>query len=553
MDSQNDFLLLINENFFVIDSNNNLDNITSHMYGFSISKKGILTDNYYKNIGEYKEPLPLGVYIMIRKIGKEIIINQDFYGSFGLYIFEKKEENYFAISNSFLLLEEYLLGKQIITFNKDFADNLIVTSLCSFSIEETLINEIKQIPSNAFLVIDTLKNTLKINYIEYQENTISFESKEGLKIIDDWIDKWSYIFRSLKKQTDNIYADLSGGFDTRAMMTILLNSGINMNELHIHSLLDKNHGHDIDFKIASNISSKFGFKLNNFKLDNNFTKWSTKDTLSSTFYSKIGFHKEFYLHDKFYNKPRFTFTGSGGEFLRGAPLAPIKKFIKSISVGNILGHEKEFLISSERLLNKSMNYFKNDKKDNDDYNIALLLYARSLGKYHFGKGALENFLSNVYTIQPLMDPDIRKIKYDLLNNSCHDLLAYIYVRFSHDLVNFPFQGERILNPKSIEKAEKLNNHLKAYKIKFKYNKNFYIDKKRESPVISYKNNTNNAYEYLNKIIHSSHYYNILNKVYDNNVYNWANEFSRKNKHFPLTQHYALLAIAIILENLSKVQ
>jgi hypothetical protein len=319
---------LINENFFVIDSNNNLDNITSHMYGFSISKKGILTDNYYKNIGEYEEPSPQGIYIMIRKIGKEIIINQDFYGSFGLYIYEKKEENYFVISNSFLLLEEYLLGKQIITLNKDFADNLIVTSLCSFSIEETLINEIKQIPSNTFLVIDTLKNKLKINYIDYQENSISLESKEGLKIIDDWIDKWCYIFRSLKKQTDNIYADLSGGFDTRAMITILLNSGINMNELNIHSLLDKNHGHDIDLKIASNISSKFGFKLNNFKLNNTFTKWSTKDTLSCTFYSKIGFHKEFYLHDRFLNQPLFTFTGSGGEFLRGAPLASVKKFIK---------------------------------------------------------------------------------------------------------------------------------------------------------------------------------------------------------------------------------
>ena len=126
----------------------------------------------------------------------------------------------------------------------------------------------------------------------------------------------------------------------------------------------------------------------------------------------------------------------------------------------------------------------------------------------------------------------------------------IYVRFSHDLINFPFQGDRILDSNSIKKAEKLNNNLKAYKLKFSYNKNFYIDKKRESPVISSKNN-NNAYEYLKKIFNSSHYYNILNTIYDKNVYNWANEYSRKNKHFPLTQHYALLAIALTLENLSK--
>lgn len=48
---------------------------------------------------------------MIKKIGNEIKINQDFYGSFGLYIYENKDMKYFAISNSFLLLEEYLLGK----------------------------------------------------------------------------------------------------------------------------------------------------------------------------------------------------------------------------------------------------------------------------------------------------------------------------------------------------------------------------------------------------------------------------------------------------------
>ena len=72
---------LVHENFFIIDSNN-LDTIVSHMFGFSISKKGILTDNYYKGIGFYEEPDPLGVYVMIRKIGNEIRINQDFYGIF---------------------------------------------------------------------------------------------------------------------------------------------------------------------------------------------------------------------------------------------------------------------------------------------------------------------------------------------------------------------------------------------------------------------------------------------------------------------------------------
>ena len=50
----------------------------------------------------------------------------------GLYLYENKANNYFALSNSFLLLVEKLIGRQNISFNKDFADNLITTDLCSF-------------------------------------------------------------------------------------------------------------------------------------------------------------------------------------------------------------------------------------------------------------------------------------------------------------------------------------------------------------------------------------------------------------------------------------
>jgi hypothetical protein len=168
------------------------------MYGFSISKKGLLTNNYYKKLGHYEEPGPDGIYIMIRKIGEEIKINQDFYGSFGLYIYENKSTGFFALSNSFLLLEEYLVGKQNFTLNKDFSDNLIISDLCSPSIYETMVNEITLIPANSFVMLNVKKKTFKIHYIDYKENSVPLESQEGLKIIDKWVDNWAYIFRSLK-------------------------------------------------------------------------------------------------------------------------------------------------------------------------------------------------------------------------------------------------------------------------------------------------------------------------------------------------------------------
>lgn len=152
----NRFNKIIKENFFIIDSNQ-LDIVESHMYGYSINKNGILTDNYYKNLGYYDEPDPQGTYAMVRKIGNEIKINQDFCGSYGIYIYQNKKTDYFVISNSFLLIEEYLIGKQKITLNKEFADTLLVSKLCSPSIYETLINEIVMIPANTALIINIEK------------------------------------------------------------------------------------------------------------------------------------------------------------------------------------------------------------------------------------------------------------------------------------------------------------------------------------------------------------------------------------------------------------
>ena len=330
------------------------------MYGFSISKRGILTDNYFKQLGYYELPESQGVFIMIRKIGFEIKINQDFHGNYGLYIYKNINKNFFSFSNSFLLLVEYLLDKQKISLNKDFTDNFVISDLCTPSVYETMIKEITKIPSNEAIIINIKRKTYKIDYINYQENTILLESKKGLKTINRWVDKWGYILRSLIRKSNNISSNLSGGFDTRMVLAILLSSGININDILINTSNDKNHCHEEDMKIAKNIATKFGFKLNNKKLDNNGMEWSIEDILSCTLYSKLGFHKEFYFKKEFFYNPRFALTGGSGEEIRGYPGITINEYIDKISSrGKYFG--KQFYLASTRLLNRSRTFLKNQK------------------------------------------------------------------------------------------------------------------------------------------------------------------------------------------------
>jgi len=413
-----------------------------------------------------------------------------------------------------------------------------------------LIKEVNQISANSYLIINIKSKTVKIKSIDYEENTIPLESEKGLEIIDKWVDKWAFILRSLKQQTDNISIDLSGGFDTRTLLSIMLNTGIDLNGIYIHSIRDKLHDHDVDFNIATNIASKYGFQLNNRNFDNKNILLNEKDSIINTIYIKLGFHKQFYFKHKFHIKPRFVFSGSGGEALRGKPNLPIKLFIKKFSSRKIKGHTEEFYNSSERLFNRSISILKKEKKFENDYEISYNLYCKAIGRNHFGKSALEGFISNVYTIQPLMDPDIKKIKFEVNEESSKDLIAYIYVRFAHDLINFPFQGNRTLELKSIEKAEKLNLNRIPYKIKSNCNPNFFIDKDRVSPSLP-SQKSENPYSFFYRLFKTTKYKKLINKIYDINVYEWANKYLEKIKYHPLSQHFALLSIAKTIELLSS--
>ena len=201
-----------------------------------------------------------------------------------------------------------------------------------------------------------------------------------------------------------------------------------------------------------------------------------------------------------------------------------------------------------RLFNRSITLLKKKKTYYNDYEISADLYWKGRTRNHYGKAALESFLANQYILQPFIDPDIKQIKFDINEKSSHDLIAYILVRFSHDLIYFPFQGKRELNKESIKKAEKLNKNFSPYKIKSNYNENFYIDIKRNCPVPSSKDN--NIEEYLRKLFKSPKFINHINQIYDNNVYNWAKEYTKKSRYFPLRHGYGLFAIVKTLENLS---
>lgn len=131
--------------------------------------------------------------------------------------------------------------------NEDYAKYFISADLCSLSYSETLVNEIKVLPKNYSLNINLNTKSFLLNFIDYKEQSISVNSDEGIKILDNWFYRWTTIFRDLKFNTNNISFQLSGGFDSRLSLALLLSSNINLNEILFYSIDDDKHTHKRGF------------------------------------------------------------------------------------------------------------------------------------------------------------------------------------------------------------------------------------------------------------------------------------------------------------------
>ena len=121
--------------FFVIDSID-LQNIDNKLYGYIISRDQIIreTSDVRKT-----DLTGVGAYVYIENRGSELRIYQDYSGSFGLYLYKK--EDYFAVSNSFVKLLDYVKKANILSINQRYLDHYFASDYCTFAYEETAVEE----------------------------------------------------------------------------------------------------------------------------------------------------------------------------------------------------------------------------------------------------------------------------------------------------------------------------------------------------------------------------------------------------------------------------
>lgn len=536
---------ILSNNFFIIDSNN-FTSVNNQFYGYSIYDDKLITsnENQVKLNGN-------GAYINIEVRDDVILIQQDFMGSYGLYYYLNND--YFAISNSFLKLVEFLKINFKLSFNEDYANSFLFADLCSFVYEETLVNEIKLIPRDYDVIINKKDNSLNFKKIQYYSHTVDLDSNEGIELLDNWYKKWVGIIRSLKKDTNNISFDLTGGFDTRVLAALWLSANIDLDKVNIYTVEDcKKKFQKEDYEIATEIANKFNFKLNCNVMDIKEIMFENPiEPIVLSFYTKLGFHKEMYFRYHKSDKFWFSISGYAGESIRGYPNTSWNHYVNNIL--SRAGHNIDFLqYSSNKLLKSGKDLFLNRYDIVEDDELPEYFYNDVRVRHHYGKSLVEHFFANEVILTPLADPELLKLKMnsETLDDK-HLLITLIYLRYCPELLNFKFEGNRFIPDKTIEYAKKINKKYPFDSTNYTFISGPEIKSITNNQLES-KNNDKSGFsvDLLKKIFYSKDFENKFSKVFPIEFYYEIIDFIEKEKFHPLKHAYAALSVLKIYDDIN---
>lgn len=204
-----------------------------------------------------------GCYILAKKQGDNYVFGSDHSGYKKIFYYKDEISGAWVVSNSLNLMVVHLKENSI-EVTPNFAQ-LVALSKSPTPTQQptsfnTIVNEIKLLPLNTFLVIG--KNTLSIeNHKSFNASTMNYD-----ELLRDFIETWSSRLSTLLNNKNLIIEQaLTGGVDSRSVfsLTQLAKKSLNNKITADHFLncgLTRGDTRDID--VAEKISTHYGYPLN---------------------------------------------------------------------------------------------------------------------------------------------------------------------------------------------------------------------------------------------------------------------------------------------------
>lgn len=412
--------------FFIMDSFN-IDAFSDKMYGYLI-KAGKLSHNLEDfdpdHLAEY-----LGNFIVIKRHGSAIRIYQDSNASFGLFYYQK--DDYFALSNSFILLYAFLRQREKLSHARDYISWFFFQSYVANAVTGTFCNEIEVVRANKYLRIED--NRLSC-HTAYKLPFYKLDRPEALNILDNWIGK-NIAFLSSYPGAKKI-CDVSGGMDSRITLGLALASGRPLEEFSFFSSVGPVYKRD--YETALELGKKFGFGLSNNINDKVIPVDPAASYLASVSL-KLSHHCFPYFATVFRPAPVIHLMGQGGENLRSYAYLDPNAQAQAVLAND--KSERHVAFNALKCLWQQMAQV--NAEGHLPYNDPMYLFhsieMEALNRYHFGHGQILSYLANEIVYAPLMDRTLQQLDWRIGANTDHDLLAAtISLRLHPELLDIPF-------------------------------------------------------------------------------------------------------------------
>lgn len=432
-----------------------------------------------------------------------------------------------------------------------------------------MINEISLIDRSAVIELDIPQKALSWHLVDYKENTVDFDSPEGMQILDGWYRKWTGIVKGLVDSGEDVSFALSGGFDTRMTLLLALGSGADLNKIYFASIDDDLHCHPEDYEIASQIAEHFGFTLNNAGiLSNDADNYSVEDILNMNWYIQGCFHKENYFQCKRFKKNRYCFTGFGGGLMRGylstfknekAYVSRIINAVPNYHLKNILQVQDSIESAMRKTFDGINGKFKNFGRTFASFNdmASSVLYREASNRNHFGKATVLGYYSNEFSLSPLLDADFTQLKLCVSQDKSDmtALCTLLFERYCPKLLDFKIQGNRKFDETTIQNVRAVNRafpyaekpaeiHVRADMKSVRMNE---IESVPADPQDI--NSTPNKFQ--RNAFYSDEVKNAFFANYNKEAYYYILQDSKTRRYFPLTNVFPVLCICKILKDVSQ--
>lgn len=246
--------------------------------------KNILSDFSDENDIDLIKQTIIGNYVILIKKENNIFVFNDASNLYTLY-YHQKNDNIYIGSDLFDLAINRNEKKSLTIDENNFLEGVFVNGILG---EATIFKEIKKLLGHEYISINLRTENFKINHISVKKSIISKLSFE--RNFEKYHKTLINNINSIVKHYKNIAIFITGGLDSRVILSAFLNAGVKPTLLYGIGNSAITNTNNNDYEIVKKIAKKFDLEL--IKMN-----WSSPNPIDKHWDElsvKYGFHSEIY-------------------------------------------------------------------------------------------------------------------------------------------------------------------------------------------------------------------------------------------------------------------